>query len=170
MKKIITIILVFVASASIAQDTVLFNFINQYRVKHGKKSIVWSSELAKIAEAQTSYNVANNTLEHSKTNTYENINNGSVSFTTKMNPMLTKFAAFIKNTFNVIYKAPTTEVEAKKMAAMYSVFIWNGSPDHKANMLRDNVNKGAVNIFVNVGYDKVFKCFTVYFNSTLNLN
>lgn len=154
MKGIVTILLVFLTTISVGQNTSLMKYINEYRVSNGKTSVVVTSEMNKISVTQILKIVKEDSLSHSGTDTYE-----CVTRSTNIAPTPKKradFEVFLKRYFDIDYDNPENSTfDVEKFATLYVIFLFSKSPKHNAIMLSDDVTEGGAVLYL--GNDVTFK-------------
>lgn len=134
MKNFITIISIFMSSVLFGQnlDSLTFNYINQYRVKSGRKALVWSDELYKTCIKHSDNMIMNDSTYHSHGYVYsENVSYGkncTFSFDEK-------YKNFIKKYFNLTYEEVIKNINV--YCATESVYSWYNSKKHNEIMLSD---------------------------------
>jgi hypothetical protein len=142
--KFLATLFIFISLTSVAQDKELFDYVNTYRVVSGVGELEWCEVLYKISSANTLEMVTNDSLMHSRTNTYECSFKGNV-----LNPTsddLAGFKVFIKKYFGVIYVEPTGD-DVGNYLLMNVIYSWHKSPPHK-ELLLDDVYIGSISVYI----------------------
>jgi hypothetical protein len=128
------------------QDKEMFNYINTYRVENGVDKLRWSKDLYVISKEHNDTLVSEDSLYHSKTNTYENCG-GSSTWTTPVTPTsLKEFNKFIDKYYNVTFD-PNDTTEFNKFIKLSVIYAWSNSDGHNKNLLRD-IKYGSVSTYV----------------------
>lgn len=115
-----------------AQNTEMINYINQYRVANGKKTLLISKKLTEIAENQNSINIKQDSINHSHI-VSEVATMGHSLPTTNIEK--DKFVRFLKNNFNITYLEPKTNEDVVKYVKLYIIFLFDSSTKHKSILL-----------------------------------
>jgi len=175
-----------ITTTTFAQDTLLFEYVNKYRVANGVKSLKFDSHLHNISKLNT-YNMGlNDSLMHSGTDTYECATRQFSLAPTQAD--LNSFNKFLKDYYNDSYSEPiggTDNPIIIDYILLYVIYSWHSSPAHRDVMLSNDVSIGSCNIslgpitykanYKTIGGQKVFfKKFIAHFKidavATLNLN
>ena len=186
MKKNLIILFVFLSFIFKGQDTLLFNYLNQYRINNGKAAIQWSDKLMVTSFKQTEAIVKKDSLFHSKTNTIECLTKGYNLVATESDK--TKFIAFLKKNFKMNYNDPVitrNENGVIKYVLLYIIYKLDADSAHKALILDNKIKFGSSaimfkdikfksNKIVINGETKEYKNFIDHYEvkyfSTINLN
>lgn len=152
MKKLLIIIALVLSFTASAQDIEILGFINQYRMSHGKKTLVISEKLTEIATICNQNNVNKDTLIH--TNLRKSLSTGEICTMVKSLPFTKEckenFIKFIKTNFNIIYTEPITNIDIIRYAKLLSMYSFDQSPPHKRVLLSNVTNVGFSAICQNI--------------------
>ena len=144
MRKIVTTIFIFISSFLLSQnlDSLTFYYINQYRIKCGKKSLTWSEDLHKTCIKHSNNMVINDSIYHSHGYTYSE----NVSYGKNSGLLITDgYRSFIKKYYNLSCDSVLKDVNT--FCATQAVYGWFISKNHNQIML-SNEKYGAVNILL----------------------
>lgn len=149
MKKLLIILLISLITSAfgqnLTQDKELFKYVNQYRVKNGVKSLVWSDKLYKTSVNQTNFMLQKNSVFHTYKCPYAE-NCATLSSSLFFDD---KFKHFIKQYFNVDYKDVKDEKTLRTNTMLYIVYMWHNSIGHRTNMLDPEMIIGSISIVMN---------------------
>ena len=169
MKNIITTIIVFVFTTifSFGQnlDSLQFFYINQYRIKNGKKPLIWSDKLAVESTEQANNMIKKDSCFHSyKGWYYENcvynkrdgsLNDVTASTFVKNSVVIKQevrtdlgvksFKIFIKKYFNLSYEQVMEDPNL--YFVVYEIFMFVADEYHKKNYLQ-NTKYGSTKIII----------------------
>jgi len=132
MKNLIIVLFITISTSIFAQDIEMLGFINQYRSFNGKSALVWSCDLAKISKTQTAVIIKQDSLSHSHVTTEIATMGHSLPST---NNEKTNFITFLKNVFGVDYLESKNDTDVVKYVKLYSIYMFDQSPKHKAILL-----------------------------------
>lgn len=135
MKNLIAVIFIILSTNVLAQDVEMLTFVNQYRTFNGKQPFVWSSELAEVSKNQTNTIVNQDSLSHSHITSEIATMGKSLPSTVDLKA---KFVEFIKTVFDIDYVEPENDSAVVTYVKLYSIFMFDQSPKHKAILLGDH--------------------------------
>lgn len=179
------VLFLLIASTSFGQDSLLFEYVNQYRVANGVAALEYNAELQEISENNTQAMIINDSLMHSGTNTYECATRIFSLAPTQGD--LDGFNVFLKKYYNDSYKAPVgnDDPSTEDYILLYVVYSFHSSPAHRAVMLSDDAVIGSCNVSVGdvtftpnykviggkkIYFNKIISHYKVNVVATLNLN
>jgi len=148
MKKLI-IFIVLISNTLFGQDTEMFNYINIYRKHFGKKCLVISKDLTKIAIEQNKIIISDDSLSHSHKASEIAVMGESLPSSLNIN---LDFVIFVKSVMGITYEEPKTEDDVIKYVKLYSLYLFDKSPNHKKILLGDYTNIGFDIIIDNIKY------------------
>jgi hypothetical protein len=148
MKKLL-IFIVLLSNTLFAQDIEMFNYINIYRKHFGKKSLVISKDLTNISIEQNKIIITEDSLSHSHIASEIAVMGEHLPST---NQTTLGFSIFVKSVMGIIYEEPKTEDDVVKYVKLYSLYLFDKSPNHKKILLGDYTNIGFDIIIDNIKY------------------
>jgi len=184
MKLLVLFLLITVST--FGQDSLLFDYVNEYRVANGVVPLVYDSELHIISKVNTINMFLNDSLMHSGTNTYECVTRQFTLASTQSD--LDSFNKFLGDYYGDSYSAPlggTDDPSIIDYALLYIVYSWHSSPPHRGVLLSKDVSVGSCNVrlgeityksnYKTVGgkkfyFNKFISHFKIDAIATLNLN
>lgn len=116
-------------------EAILFNMVNQYRVEMGRKPLVWSDNLAKLARLRV-------TAGCDAQMTHDIAEVGGMPLPTAVNCGWTQKTVFGEN---IVGKASSTKQDWARRAGEL-LTLWKNSPGHNANMLEEDYKYGGMAI------------------------
>ena len=137
MKALIILILL-PFNLVLAQDSAMVEFINLYRIKHGKNKLTVSEKLTKISVEQNEVIIADDSLSHSHKSSEIVVMGKHLPATEKSKAM---FIAFVKS-LGLEYIEPKTEAEVITNTKLYCIYLFDNSPEHKKILLDKHKNIG----------------------------
>lgn len=130
----------------------MFDYINKYRVKNGKKALVWSDKSYKVSVKQSEDMVKNDSSYHSDGSnrwTSENcIYSKSGGFIGSK--MIKPYVVFIKKYFNLSYDDVLKDSDMYFIS--YTIFLWSNDAQHNRILLSGS--NGSVHIIIKDVYKK----------------
>lgn len=153
MKYIVLIITLFITSVSFSQnnDSIMFDYINKYRVKNGKKSLVWSPKSQEVSISQAEIMIKNDSMYHShNNNTHSNFWVENCMYHPRAGYIGVKeigdFKKFIVKNFGVTYDDILKDVNLYFIT--YIIYNWSNDAPHNMALLTGDINYGSVHIII----------------------
>lgn len=147
--RLLTLFLL-ITTSTFGQDSLLFEYVNQYRVANGVKALEYNAELQEISESNTQAIIANDSLMHSGTDTYECATRLNTLASTDAD--LNAFNIFLNTYYNDSYEAPIGDNDDPAVldyTLLYVVYSFHSSPEHRKVLLSKDATIGSCN--VNIG-------------------
>jgi hypothetical protein len=138
MKKLL-IFIVILSNTLFAQDIEMFNYINIYRKHFGKKSLVISKDLTNISIEQNKIIITEDSLSHSHIASEIAVIGEHLPST---NQITLEFSNFVESVMGMKYEEPKTEENVIKYVKLYSLYLFDKSPNHKSILLGNHTNIG----------------------------
>jgi len=179
-------LLLLIATSSFGQDSLFFEYVNDYRLANGVEALEFDSELHKVSKLNTFNMELNDSLMHSGTDTYECATRLFSLAPTQVD--LNSFNKFLETYYGESYTAPLGDNDDPAVidyTLLYVVYSWDSSAQHRAVMLTEDATIGSCNIdlgdinfkanYKTIGGQKIyFKKFIAHYSidavATLNLN
>lgn len=180
--------LLLITTSTFAQDnnTLLLEYVNIYRAANGVGYLTADADLQAISDSNTANMVANDSLMHSGTDTYECATRQFTLAPTQED--LNSFNKFLGKYFDDSYEAPkggTDDPAVIDYTLLYIVYSWHSSPAHRAVMLTKDATIGSCSVdlgrtdfkpnYKKIGgkivfFNKFISHFQINAVATLNLN
>lgn len=143
MKKILTVLLLILTISSYSQtklDMLTFNALNEYRIEHGVKPLIFDSSVWKAAQHHSTY-LSENGYPDNYVCSSGHHELELVEFTDRLRYYGVKWAGTAVECVTS-YGGEGNDVED----AIYVIGQWDSSPSHKEGMLEKNVTRVGISL------------------------
>ena len=165
MKKLITILLLFLAIASYGQtklDLEIFNVINQYRVSHGLHKLEWRQDAFEVVKKHNDYMLKSGSYSHGEPIDIPNHKELSTPGKRFADANVWWYSVG-ENIASVSYSDSTLPFIAKSILS-----TWISSPGHKRLLLHETMEFGAVSISLVATKKRPYSDITGYASCTFS--